>query len=128
MNNRQFKKLVKNNKEKKSRLKEYAKANYYKFNYCERRVYHLLKAFFDYDIRCQKVIGNYIVDLYIQELNLIIEIDGEYHNGKEQQKKDIERTKFLMSQGYHIIRFTNEEIKNDLLNVLDKLENEFNNL
>ena len=38
------------------------------------------KQFFGYDFHRQKPLLDYIVDFYCAELNLIIEIDGNYHN------------------------------------------------
>ena len=34
---------------------------------------------------------NYIVDFYCYELNLVIEIDGRYHDHEEQYKLDLLR-------------------------------------
>ena len=40
-----------------------------------------------YKFNRQKPIGNYIVDFYCSELNLVIEIDGESHYNKEVHDK-----------------------------------------
>lgn len=52
----------------------------------------------------------YIADLYLPELNLIIEIDGEYHNSTEQKQKDYDRDQDLKSIGYKIFRCTNSDV------------------
>ena len=40
--------------------------------------------FHNLDFDRQRVIGNYIVDFYVKSLGLVIEIDGESHNNKEE--------------------------------------------
>jgi very-short-patch-repair endonuclease len=66
-------------------------------------------------------IGNYIVDFASIEHKLIIEIDGGQHNEEEIKQYDNERTKFLESQGYKVIRVWNDDIKNNLSGVLEVL-------
>lgn len=71
-----------------------------------------------YKFRCQHPIHLFIADFYCHQLKLIIEIDGEYHNIAEQQKKDQERTELLNLQEVEVIRFTNDEVLHDLKEVL----------
>ena len=77
----------------------------------------LLKTFLTgkIDFEFQKIIYTdnkhfFIADFYIPSQNLIIELDGEYHDDIKQQDKDIWRTKILQSFGYRIIRFKNKQI------------------
>ena len=49
---------------------------------------------------------------------LIIEIDGKYHNTTEQKTYDKIREQKLLTQGFTTIRFTNEEITNDIDNTI----------
>lgn len=44
---------------------------------------------------------------------IVVEIDGEYHKTKEQKEKDDARTKTLKGGQYSVIRFTNEEVKDE---------------
>nr|WP_302830924.1 SpoIID/LytB domain-containing protein [uncultured Bacteroides sp.] len=60
--------------------------------------------------RRQHIIDNYIADFVSLEKKLIIEVDGEYHGTPKQKDKDKERTLHLESLGYHLLRFTNNEI------------------
>ena len=64
---------------------------------------------------------------------MVIEVDGGYHNDPTQQQEDQWRTEYLESKGYHVIRFSNEEvytvtkgviriIKEELTNVEDNYE------
>jgi very-short-patch-repair endonuclease len=60
------------------------------------------------DFDRQKVIGNYIVDFYVKQLGLVIEIDGSSHVGKEQY--DQNRENFLKCLGLEIYRISNGDI------------------
>jgi very-short-patch-repair endonuclease len=53
--------------------------------------------------RRQHAIGNYVVDFCAPPKKLIIELDGSQH--LEQEEYDAERTGYLESQGYHVLRF-----------------------
>ncbi len=59
--------------------------------------------------RRQHPIGKYIVDFYCPQSRLIIEIDGDSHG--DSQEYDRQRTEWLESQGYQVIRFNNREVK-----------------
>ncbi len=51
-----------------------------------------------------------ITDFYVPSRKLCIEIDGEYHNKPEQQKKDQHRDNWLRTaRGLKVCRFTNEQ-------------------
>ena len=71
--------------------------------------------------RRQHIIGDYIADFICLNLNLIIEVDGSIHQLPENQISDAERTKWLLSEGYRIIRFTNDQVLFDLENVIKKI-------
>lgn len=67
----------------------------------------------------QHNIGKFIVDFYCDEIKLIIEIDGDVHvYQKEQDKK---RQIFLENRGLRIIRYTNYEIRANLMGVLEDI-------
>ncbi len=68
----------------------------------------------------QKPIGNYIVDFYCSKLKLVIEIDGESHDGRFQY--DMERQRTLESAGLTVIRFNDKDVKKDIENVLMAIE------
>src|SRR5690554_6022164 len=70
--------------------------------------------FKQYKFRRQHPIHIYIVDFYSHRLKLVIEVDGEYHNQEEQIQKDNQRTEILEFQDLNVIRFSNEEIINEL--------------
>jgi len=82
----------------------------------EQKLWNILrnKKFYGFKFKRQVPIGNYIVDFVCELQNLIIEIDGGQHNEPCNIKRDIERTEFLNSKGYKIIRFWNNEIEENI--------------
>ena len=69
--------------------------------------------------RRQQIIGRFIVDFYCHQHELIVEVDGGIHN--LQKEYDAEREAYLNTRGFRVIRFKNEEVKNDLQGVLKKI-------
>jgi len=69
--------------------------------------------------RCQHPVGRFILDFYCPSHKLVIEVDGGIHN--QQQAYDQARTDELQVFGYCVLRFTNEEVLNDLSNVLSRI-------
>ncbi len=68
----------------------------------------------------QRPIGNYIVDFFCKELMLAIEIDGSVHGN--QKAEDDFRQGELETLGITFIRFTDGEIRKDLVEVLEELK------
>jgi leucyl-tRNA synthetase len=80
-----------------------------------------------FKIRRQHYVGNFIADFICLEKRLIIEVDGGYHNTNEQIELDEERTLELEQKYlFKVIRFTNNEVINDISNVLLKIKDELN--
>ena len=79
--------------------------------------------------RRQHAIGNYIPDVCSPKAKLIIELDGSQH--LEQKDYDEERTKYLESLGYKVIRFWNNDVMKNMdgviLTILQSLEDENKN-
>ena len=69
--------------------------------------------------RRQVPIGPFIADFLCADARLIIELDGDSHEGKEEY--DRERTKFLEEHGYRVLRFENREVFEDMEEVLEKI-------
>jgi very-short-patch-repair endonuclease len=72
--------------------------------------------------RRQEPIGNYIVDFVSFTKKLVIEIDGSPHTTKETRNNDRQRTIWLQSQDFRILRFWNSDILNDIERVLGKIK------
>jgi very-short-patch-repair endonuclease len=120
---RDLKQLDKEQKNEKKDIFKYAQENFKKELKFEMKVFFLIKAFFDFKIVRQYIIDSkYIADLYIPDKKFIIEVDGEYHNTEEQRIKDKEREEYLINKGFKLIRFKNEEVKNNLLGILEILK------
>jgi very-short-patch-repair endonuclease len=81
------------------------------------------KQMLGYDFHRQKPIDNYIVDFFCNELMLAIEIEGVSHDFEEVYIKDMAREQRLESLGVHFLRFDDREIKKDVNNVLQSIEN-----
>ena len=74
----------------------------------------------------QHVIGDYIVDFVSRHDGLVVEVDGGYHSEPRQQEDDRLREEYLERMGYHVIRFTNEEVLYNIEYVIEQIENYFN--
>jgi very-short-patch-repair endonuclease len=61
---------------------------------------------FDFDR--QKIIGNYIVDLYCVDCRVVIEIDGKSHENKIEY--DSERNAFLEGLGLTVIHINADDV------------------
>jgi len=59
----------------------------------------------------QRPIGNYIVDFYIPEKRIAIEIDGGQHYSNTGKQYDEKRTAFMNEFGIRVLRFSNTEVK-----------------
>lgn len=68
--------------------------------------------------RRQHPIGIYIADFYSHALKLIIELDGKIHEKAEVKLSDEEHEADLRKWGYEIIRFTNEDLFQNIEKVL----------
>jgi len=78
------------------------------------------KSFWNIDFDRQRVIGNYIVDFYVKELGLVVEIDGEIHNFQEEY--DEKRETYLKNLGLKVFRISTTKMLFDTENVMKELE------
>jgi very-short-patch-repair endonuclease len=69
----------------------------------------------------QTSIDRYIVDFYCAEKKLILEIDGDVHAFNHQRMRDQQRQTYLESLGFTILRFTNDDVKNSIDGVLERI-------
>jgi len=60
--------------------------------------------------RRQSPFGSYVVDFVSHRERLVIELDGATHEGERQMTHDAERTKFIESRGYAVVRFSNDDV------------------
>jgi very-short-patch-repair endonuclease len=68
--------------------------------------------------RRQHGIGHYIADFYCAEHQLVIELDGGSHFTDEGQQYDLVRDAFFRANGLRVLRFTNQQIIQELDSVV----------
>ncbi|MEM6553960.1 MAG: DUF559 domain-containing protein [Planctomycetota bacterium] len=80
----------------------------------ERMLWNVLRTrpIHDLKFRRQAPIDRFIVDFYCTAVGLVIELDGMSHLGRAD--KDAERTSQLEQLGLHVVRYTNDEVLQDL--------------
>lgn len=66
----------------------------------------------------QHPIENFIADFYCHAARLVIEVDGSSHTIQEQRFYDANRSDIMNSYGLKVIRFTNEDVINDIDSVV----------
>jgi len=101
------------------RLLEYAKRLRTEQTPLEQKLWYALRAkrFQGAKFRRQVVIGRYIVDFACRlPRMLVVEVDGDTHASR--QGYDSQRTAFLESKGYRVLRFTNREVGTNIEGVL----------
>ena len=74
-----------------------------------------------FKFRRQQPLDNFIVDFFCAQARLVIELDGESHQGEQKQKADIKRQNYLEDQGFKVLRFTNEDVYKNLNGVLEEI-------
>ncbi|MBP2292320.1 endonuclease domain-containing protein [Azospirillum rugosum] len=67
--------------------------------------------------RRQQRMGRYVVDFICHDRRLIVELDGSQHT----VVADAERTAFLESQGYQVMRIWNPDVFRNLTGVLETI-------
>ncbi len=70
-----------------------------------------------YNFRRQQPIGPYVVDFACMSRKLVIELDGGQH--AEQHNYDKKREDYLRGKGYRILRFWNDEVFQNCMDVLE---------
>lgn len=76
----------------------------------------------DFQFLRQRPVLNYIADFMCKELMLVIEVDGITHNFEEVIKNDERRQKALTTAGFTVLRFTDDEVLNNINAVYNYLE------
>mgnify|MGYP001159320093 CR=1 FL=1 len=71
--------------------------------------------------RRQHPFGRFVLDFYCHEKALAVEVDGGIHKKPDAKENDTRRTKELEDMGLRVIRFTNEEVMGEMVEVLRKI-------
>ncbi|MEK7483105.1 MAG: DUF559 domain-containing protein [Planctomycetota bacterium] len=77
-----------------------------------------------FQFRRQRPILNYIADFMCKELKIVIEVDGITHDMEEVILKDHLKTKALKAEGFIVLRFTDEEVLNEIGEVIQIIESQ----
>jgi very-short-patch-repair endonuclease len=86
----------------------------------ERRLWTELRRL-KLNIRRQVPIGRYIADFASHGPPLVIEVDGVHHELPSAQLRDLDRTAWLKGQGYEVLRFREDEVRDDPAAVASKI-------
>lgn len=68
----------------------------------------------------QHPVDRYIADFICYEVKLVIEVDGGIHS--TQKERDDNRDQVLLSYGFHVLRFTNEEVLHQIDKVIGRIK------
>lgn len=103
---------------------ERAKAMRENMTPAEKVVWELLKSTNMLGLRFkpQHPIDIFISDFYCHQLKLVIEIDVGIHKSVDQKEYYIGREAELEHWGIKVIRFTNEEVENNIIQVKNEVE------
>ena len=70
----------------------------------------------------------YVLDFYCHEIKLCIEIDGSIHQQEDVKQNDKRREQLLAELGINIIRFSNDEVFQNTINIIQKIQIKINQL
>lgn len=89
----------------------------------EKRLWYFLrrKALGGFRFRRQHTIGPYIADFVCLEAKIVVELDGDQHALGAAPKRDEKRDAFLVTKGFEVLRFWNNEIYENVDGVLETI-------
>ena len=89
----------------------------------EKSLWHFLRSNkLGVKFRRQVAIGPYIVDFICLSHQLIVELDGPQHVTEEGKQRDERRTAWIESRGYRVIRFRNQKLDDEILQVVEDIK------
>ncbi len=74
-----------------------------------------------FNVRRQHNIENYIVDFYITEKKIVIEVDGIQHTSQEHKEDDRKRDFELSKWGITVLRYSNSAINKNFTSVANDI-------
>jgi very-short-patch-repair endonuclease len=87
----------------------------------ERHLWYDFLKKLPFTVHRQKNIHNYIVDFYIADKKLVIEIDGRQHRLPQHIESDNIRDNELALIGIRVIRYSNNDINNNFDSVVNDI-------
>ena len=76
----------------------------------EKHLWYDFLKYLPQTIQRQRVMGNYIVDFYCAESDIVIELNGSQHTEPDAVKSDRIRDQFFKRQGITVLRYSNSDI------------------
>ena len=89
----------------------------------ERRLWYDCLKLLPVTVHRQKVIDRYIVDFYIAQANLVIELDGSQHYDPADQKTDAQRDAYMCELGLDVLRIPNNAVNQNFSGVCEEIWN-----
>ena len=71
-----------------------------------------------HEFRREHSLGIYVADFYCAAAKLVVEVDGQSHLTDEAQQYDSVRDQWMQAQGIRVLRFTCNQVENELPEVL----------
>ncbi|HEC64568.1 MAG TPA: DUF559 domain-containing protein [bacterium] len=107
------------------RLRKYAEIHSQKYAHGEKEITRILESLcVKYEF--QKVMAHYIVDFYLPDYHLIIEVDGLSHKWRKQKNRDMTRDHYFLRRDIPTVRIpaespSEDQIKNILHDYVRRL-------
>ena len=92
----------------------------------EKQLWYAFLKRLPLNVRRQHNIENYIVDFYIAEKKIVIEVDGIQHTSHEHKAEDEKRDADLLSWNITVLRYGNDDIRNNFNAVADDILKKLN--
>jgi very-short-patch-repair endonuclease len=83
---------------------------------------HLRRRHLGLRIRRQHPVGPFVLDFFVAEVQLAIEIDGAVHDDPLVFAQDAARTEWLEHAGIHMLRFSNADVMERVGQVIDMID------
>ncbi len=87
----------------------------------EAKLWVQLRLLKQFHFRRQVPIGPFIVDFAEKTKRVAIEVDGSQHNEPDAIARDTKRDQYLHNQGYHVLRFWNADVDQNISGVIDTI-------
>ena len=87
----------------------------------EKKIWYQFLKRLPLTVNRQKIIGNFVVDFYINEKRTAIEIDGVQHKTPENEAKDKERDSELGFLNIRVLRYDNKAVNTAFPAVCDDI-------
>jgi very-short-patch-repair endonuclease len=100
-----------------------ARANRRRMSPPEAKLWNLLRSepFVAFHFRRQVPLGRYYADFASHPARLVIEVDGAGHFSDDALARDRQRSAFIESQGYTILRFTTPDVLQRIAGVAESI-------